>query len=139
MGWPKASTTKYLLQAFGGGLALAIVIFPDGERPVWITGLVRGFFGVLVYAWVIRDSERFDFSSGQNFASFSAILPEIGVPIYLFRTRKLKGALFALIRIAAFVMLVAILAVSVGVLMKRGAAPNSAVDRGTTTSPSFQR
>lgn len=139
MEWPKASTTKYLLQAFCVGLALAIVIVPGGERPVWVTGLVRGVFGVLVYAWILRDSEHFHFSSGQNFASFSAILPEIGVPIYLFRTRKLKGALSVLIRIAVFVMLVAILAVSVGMLMKRGAAPNSTMDRDATTRPSFQR
>lgn len=139
MEWPKASTTKYLMQAFGVGLVLVLVLFPGGERPVWVTGLVRGFFGVLVYAWVIRDSEHFHFSSGQKYASVSAILPEIGVPIYLFRTRSLNGGLLALIRIAGFVMLVAVLAVSVGMLMKRGAASNSAVDRDVVTRSSFQR
>ncbi len=138
MEWPKASTTKYLLQVFVLGLALAIVIFPDGERSVWVTGLVRAVLSVLVYMWVLRDSEHFQFSPGKNFTSFSAIFPEIGVPIYLFRTRKLKGALLALIKIAVFVMLVAILAVSVGMYMKRG-TPDSARDRDTTARPSLQR
>ena len=138
MEWPKISTAKYLLQAFVVSLALAIVIFPDGESPVWVTGLVRGVFGVLVYAWIRRDSEHFRFSLSQNFASFSAILPEIGVPIYLFRTRKIKGALLALMRIAIFVMLAAILAVSVGVFMKRSSMPQSAMEQVAPNRPSFQ-
>ena len=92
-----------------------------------ISGIIEGYFGwegestlalthalviaVISFAWCKADSSELDISPPAGSAIFCGVLPPIGVPVHLFRTRRLGVALLGT-AIAIAVLVISVVAYS---------------------------
>lgn len=114
----------WALHAPMGGLATALPAnWPVSQRDQAINILLGVGTTVVVYAWCrLEAAERGEVAPGRS-ALWAGLLPPVGLPLYLWRTRGLARALralpLALLYFAATVLLMAAVEAAVEAAMVR--------------------
>jgi hypothetical protein len=96
-----------VLYGFASGFFEA-VLFPnwDGRPPLSFFHAI--IIAILIFVWCRLHAKVHDVQE-KAFACFTALLPPVGVPLYLFRAFGIKGGLIGTLKSLGFFLIVALL------------------------------
>ena len=96
-----------LFMVLSFGLAGFVRSLPEGESsgPTWIT-LVCGLITIfLIYVWCRSHARGLGIKHKRGLAGFAALLPPVGVPLYLFMSLGVRRGVTAPLKTMAFAAL----------------------------------
>jgi hypothetical protein len=111
LSWCSAAIALGMIELFVViALFLDAFFFTDSfKSSLFYKGGFHAVFALLVALWVMRDAEARRFPLPRMYVAAAAVVPEIGVPFYIYKTRGIGLGALALAKCALFALLAAAL------------------------------